>query len=701
LTTIIDAKGSRTEFVHNAKGDVVVVRHPDAGETRRVYAADGKKVYERDGHGTEWWYGYDALGRVVQEIPGADPLAAARIVYSYDAPAPLGRTQLFEVRNVATNDRKRFYYDELRQTNRVESMLAGAVVSDDRATYNDLDEVKRRDFQDGTAMEYDYGVDGGVRAIRFVRADGTPVPMVEQVVYHPSGRIGQARLAGGGVVYGAAFDPSTQRLTSRTFVDGGGATCFSLDQLAYDRVGNVRGYREDAPAAAPVLWALEYDSLYRVRHATATQAGAGLFDREYRYDAVGNFLRNDEFSPGDTLAYGVARPDAVLGTTANPNLFTYDGAGRATTTPQLPVVRWNDRKRVDRLANAGGDQIDITYTHDGALVELIRTAGGVADTSRFISPAHEQHGGQDRYFAVLEGVQWVSTRPDGVRTVFARSLGNSIVRVIDQAGATVAGTDEMFGPFGATVGAAPLTPAPRGFADAIRGSNGVQLMGARPFHSGLGRFLSPDPILLARVGEDLLLSPPRLSPYSYALNNPRGFVDPSGELVLVDDALFWIIGRLTGARSDGPIGIIDNFIESWKLVGGTFWTFHDAKSAGDIAFGVLELFLRLTWSLPNEIAGILAGYFAIEIAGGKTRLFENVQIIDTPKTAAFTLGSKVIGTADYKHEQAHYYQSLLCGPTFIALVGIPSVVHFWIWEAAGRPWNYESFPTEAWAEAWK
>ncbi|HEU5320227.1 MAG TPA: RHS repeat-associated core domain-containing protein, partial [Methylomirabilota bacterium] len=702
LQRVVDARASVTAFVSSARGDVLVVRHPDAGETRRLYAADGLKVYERDATGQEWWYAYDALGRIAREVAGPDPAAGARLLYTYDTPLPLGRGQLGEVRDAVRNDVTRYTYDARKRVARVERTVAGAAVSDDRTAYNDLGEVARRDFQDGSALEYDYGVDGRLRAVRFVRADGVRRPLVEQIAYHPSSRIAQAALAGGAVRYAATFDPATQRLASRTYATGAGAVLLGLDQIVYDRVGNVRAHREALPPAAPVTWALEYDSLYRLRHAVGTRAGAPLLDAEYRYDAAGNFTRNDEFVAGADLAYGALQPDAVLGTAANPSLFVWDAAGRAAAAPQHPLLQWSARKQAERVVGPGGQQLDLVHTHDGALLQLDRTVAGAVTTSRFLAADHEQHGGQDHYFAVLEGVQWAAARPDGARQVYARSLANSVVRVVDEAGAAVAGTDEVFAPFGTTLGAPPAAPAPRGFADGVRGPGGLALMGARPYLAGLGRFLAPDPVLLARLNEELLLDPRQLSPYAYALNNPRGFVDPAGTLAFVDDALFWVVGRVTGARTDDFLsGTWQNFVESWSLVGGTFNTFHGAKGPADVALGALKLIHKLSWGLPNEALGILFGYFAVEVLGGQTRLWQHVQIVDAPKSAAFTLGSKVIGTASYAHEQGHYYQNLLLGPLYLPVIALPSMVHFWIWEASGHAWTYQNFYTEAWAEAWK
>lgn len=62
-------------------------------------------------------------------------------------------------------------------------------------------------------------------------------------------------------------------------------------------------------------------------------------------------------------------------------------------------------------------------------------------------------------------------------------------------------------------------------------------------------------------------------------------------------------------------------------------------------------------------------------------LWDHVQIIDVPTSGAFTLGSKVIGSAPKKHEQGHYYQNLALGPAYIFVIAIPSLVNYWLSKA--------------------
>jgi RHS repeat-associated protein len=55
---------------------------------------------------------------------------------------------------------------------------------------------------------------------------------------------------------------------------------------------------------------------------------------------------------------------------------------------------------------------------------------------------------------------------------------------------------------------------------------GLDYFGARYFSGAMGRFTSPDPILITK---ERLADPQRLNLYAYTRNNPLRYVDPNGE----------------------------------------------------------------------------------------------------------------------------------------------------------------------------
>ena len=55
---------------------------------------------------------------------------------------------------------------------------------------------------------------------------------------------------------------------------------------------------------------------------------------------------------------------------------------------------------------------------------------------------------------------------------------------------------------------------------------GLDYFGARYFGGGMGRFTSPDPLMASAVPE----LPQSWNRYSYVLNNPLRYIDPTGEV---------------------------------------------------------------------------------------------------------------------------------------------------------------------------
>jgi len=258
---------------------------------------------------------------------------------------------------------------------------------------------------------------------------------------------------------------------------------------------------------------------------------------------------------------------------------------------------------------------------------------------------------------------------------------------------------------------------------------GLYYFGARYYDARIGRWISTDPALeeyfpiapkdkeSKKYNENLpgmggIYNVANMDVYHYGKLNPIIYIDPDGRLVGIDDMLGWAAGTLFGTRNDSFLsGVAQNFKESWIVVGGMFNTFNGAKTFGDYIKGIGELGVRLTWNLPNEIAGLLIGYAFVEL-GGVTEMWEDVQLVKTSilGDSAFTLGSKVVGGNEAlskewlkKHEQGHYYQSLLLGPLYIPIIGIPSTIHYYNFmskyergEIKDRK-DYYKFYTESWA----
>ncbi len=201
-------------------------------------------------------------------------------------------------------------------------------------------------------------------------------------------------------------------------------------------------------------------------------------------------------------------------------------------------------------------------------------------------------------------------------------------------------------------------------------------MNARLYDPVLGRFMGVDPYVQL---PDYTQS---FNRYSYCMNNPLKYTDPSGEFFFGYAAGF-LRGLFSGKNP---------FKEGWKggvnevkIMAGLFVS-DPNKNFGERLWEVTS---RLTWQLPQTIAGNLFSHVSnyagqvdnVEYKYGTTVLSGNNW--GQGDKSAVTLGSYILGGRDlradpnnplFQHEYGHYLQSQSMGWGYIPRVGIPSLM---------------------------
>ena len=195
-----------------------------------------------------------------------------------------------------------------------------------------------------------------------------------------------------------------------------------------------------------------------------------------------------------------------------------------------------------------------------------------------------------------------------------------------------------------------------------------------------------DPVTCRMLSPDNFIQQPfnsqNYNRYSYVLNNPLKYSDPSGQFFVIDS---WFTGFFSGLFKGG-------LKEGWKeankraandarLWGGLFATDSHRSFFGR----ALEVVSRFTWQLPQEMIGFVTDQAINEFGGiNQVSYFNGATISQGYNTngVAFTLGSYVKGSAaistdpsnsELQHEYGRYLQSQADGLTYLTFTAIPDL----------------------------
>ncbi|WP_062530765.1 RHS repeat-associated core domain-containing protein [Demequina rhizosphaerae] len=295
--------------------------------------------------------------------------------------------------------------------------------------------------------------------------------------------------------------------------------------------------------------------------------GATAYSNSWTYDAVGRITAattstgDGTTSTTDARTYTYAdtsHPAAVTSTTGTiDSTYTYDAAGRMITRTH-PTGTGTDTLTWDPLSNltATGDE---TYLYDGAGQRIARIVDGAATvwvgSDEITDPDTTTTGDLSATRTYTFGGATVAVRhagdinhdsidDTGIQLIFADLQGSAEVSldvtlvdgVIQEATTTTVANQQAYSPYGTTRGSSNLTQS-RGWLGQIEDTTspnggtgtGLTYLNARYYDAELGRFISPDPILVPG-------DPRSLDPYMYAGNNPITYVDPSGLRLMCADS---------------------------------------------------------------------------------------------------------------------------------------------------------------------
>jgi RHS repeat-associated protein len=543
---------------------------PDMGTWIYDYDKNGNLVYQKDGNLREITFTYDTLNRVTQKTY-VNSSPAERVTYCYDdpdycippyppnppiPPVPFSKGALIRVLTLRAGTpevevaRDRILaYDELqrvKQSSKKIEIIPGAY---EEVTFEKTYDSAGRAItvkSIGTLLtkqyNYEYDVAGNLLNIK-----DNAEPQYNVVRYSNFTALGQPRLAEFRSWVSTTYDyyAQTGRLNT-LFTTKYGTQDYQNLSYGYDAKGNITTITDSINYfhTGTISHTYTYDALDRLKTAIGT--GTNWYDHTYQYDRIGNIIYKSqvEASGSNTFTYTYdypVKPHAVKTVGSNSPIPIYNDS--------LINIEYNHDQKPKLIKRNLVDYIRFTYDGNGQRVKKENLAA--PQTTLYFGDLYEERGSVEIVHVFAGNRRVASIRSDGNHQYYhPNHLGSASV-VTGQNGDWRQRIE--YHPFGTYLvdeknsDYSNFPDANYTFTDQEDDDDiGLYNYGARLYDPVIGRFISPDRLVQAPE------NPQSLNRYSYCLNNPLIYTDPSGEFFWFAAAVF--AGALFGAGMAAATG---------------------------------------------------------------------------------------------------------------------------------------------------
>jgi RHS repeat-associated protein len=538
-TLVTDPRSLLTQTVRDGLGQPIQVISPDTGSAGHTYDAAGNLKTRLDSRGVLASHGYDALNRLTSITYSKPGSTSQAYVWTYDETGGffingVGRLTTATFPEGSTS----YTYDAQGRPTQVRQILSPSAGANPQAiilytgyAYTAAGKPASLTYPSGRKLTLGYS--GGQPSSLGLSKDAASaaVPLLSNLQYNPFGEVERWDWAmnSGALAHVRVMDASG-RFVRYPLGE-------HLRDLSYDAAGRITAYTHytvATGAAAPAHnQQFGYDELGRL-----TQASTAQTSWTYTYDANGN-RSSVAMNGGAAAPYTVASTSNRLNAVSSPPVsFSHDAAGNITSDGNF-TLGYDLRGRLTGVAHPSQGSNSYTYDSAGQRVRKSSSAGS-AGTVVFIYDTRGQLLGEyDSTGAAIREYVWLDDLPVAVFTPDP-ALGPTAAPLVyyvhaDHLNTPRAVVDRdgnlrwrwMGEPFGTA--AAETSPGglaaftfnlrfPGQFYDA---ESGVHYNMQRDYLPGIGRYAQSDPIGLAGG----------INTYSYALNQPTKYTDPSGLLV--------------------------------------------------------------------------------------------------------------------------------------------------------------------------
>ncbi|MDH4098986.1 MAG: FG-GAP-like repeat-containing protein [Nitrospirota bacterium] len=487
-----DAKGNQSVINYDTLGRKTSMNDPDMGSWTYAYDANGNLTTQTDAKGQTITFAYDALNRItLKDYPAG---AGTDAVYTYDETTSTnGKGRLTTLTDASGTSK--YWYDAMGRATK-STRTIDSVAYTTETTYDALSRITSVKYPDNETVTYSYDTGGNLSQIG---SYGT---------YAGYNALGQASTItyANGVTTTYQYLSTNNRLYSIT--TGIGTRGLMNTSYAYDNVGNILGITDYLDSGRNQTFG--YDHLNRLTQAASTAYGT----LSYGYNEIGNMTAKE----GVIYTYpanGSARPHAVTATSDGKS-YAYDNNGNMTTDGLRTIAY--DYDNMPSSVTLGATTTSFVYDASGQRVKKITPTA----TTVYVGKLYECVGTSCTKYIMANGNKLAWKNSAGTFYYHQDHLGSS--RVITDASGTKA-EEITYLPYGATLtdsGNGTVSVEHRFTSQAYDAETGLYYYNARYYNPGLGRFVSADSIV--PDPED----PQAFNRYSYTLNNPVIYTDPTG-----------------------------------------------------------------------------------------------------------------------------------------------------------------------------
>ncbi len=550
LIEITDDVGNINSFTYDTLGRKTAMNDPDMGYWQYTYDGNGNLLTQTDAKNQVITFTYDELNRVTSKTYSpSNPM----VYYFYDSGTNgIGLPYQIANANATTTYNS---YDSMGRSTSVTKTVTGDSARTTQTTYDLSGKILRTTYPDGYYVTNAY-IPGTNLVGSVTGSDGEVYASISD--YTPTGKMGTL-IHGNGTTTTYTYNPYTTHVTDIVTTNG---TTLQSKHYTYTNSGDIDSVTD---SVAGVTYDYTYDDLHRLTNETNT---GGFGAMQVTYNAIGNITQKTVGPNTFYMDYDSSHKHAVDYVTYNSTNYdyTYDANGNMTqgydfsnlANIQVRTITYNVDNMPTSIYHGSGTTSALLYDGSGARAKKT-VSGGSSSTTYYIGNHFEVKDGTAVKYVFAGNLRVAQIEGSALSYFHKDHLGSSTV-MTDDTGSLIESTN--YEPFGGQRAHTGINSSIYKFTDQeFDAESGLYNYDARMYDPIIGRFISPDSLIPD------VYNPQALNRYSYCLNNPLRYTDPSGHS-WVGDFFRWVgngirnIGKNLFGLLAGPIVKAASFVSS-------------------------------------------------------------------------------------------------------------------------------------------